>query len=116
MVTYDDASLVVQLLQWGSQMGLDEALAEIFEDDFDADAAKGSDPAVRKVLYWGETIGTFVKQGVLNRDLVYDLWAMEFSWKKVGPAALKIREKAGEPRLYENYEALAKAARVTAGV
>ena len=115
MATHEDAALVVQILQWGAQMGVEEALSTIYSDDFDPEAAQAGDPAVRKVLYFGETIGTFVKQNVLDRDLVQDLWAIEMSWKRVAPAALRLREHAGEPRLYENYEALARQ-RVAAGV
>lgn len=116
MATREDAALVVQLLQWGAMEGLGDALAEVFSDRFNPDSAKHEDPAVRKVLYFGETVGTFVKQGLLDRGLVEDLWAIEYSWRRVGPAALRLREQVHEPRMYENFEALATGARVPAGV
>ena len=108
MATHEDAALVAQLLQWSAQNGLDDALLTIFSDNFEPETVTTQDPAVHKVLGFGEVVGTFVKQNVLDRDLVHDLWAMEYSWKRVGPAALKLREKTGEPRLYENFEALVR--------
>jgi hypothetical protein len=116
MATREDATLIVQIMQWAAMTGIDDALATIFDDSFDPEKAKASDPAVRKVLNMGETIGTFVKQGLLDRDLVFDLWAMQYSWKRVGPAALRLRERIGEPRMYENYEALARGVPASAGV
>jgi hypothetical protein len=91
-------------------MQLDEAVAELFADDFDPDSASIDEPAVRKTLSWGETVGTLVKQGLLNRDLVHDLWWVKGVWARVGPSALRQREKFGEPRLFENLEALAESA------
>ncbi|HUI02827.1 MAG TPA: hypothetical protein VLZ77_04755 [Acidimicrobiales bacterium] len=105
--TYDDANLVVQLLMWSTQLGVDEAVTTVMRLGFDPDAARVEDPPVRSILYLGETIGTFVKQGVLDGGLVKDLWWIEGLWSKVGPAALRSRETLGEPRLYENFEALA---------
>ena len=106
--TYQDAELIVQILQWGSQMGIEDALGTIRAEGFDPEKADANDPDIRKVLYFGEAIATFVKQNVLDRDLVLDLWAVQSSWRRVGPAALRARQRVGEPRLYENYEALAR--------
>jgi hypothetical protein len=105
--TYDDAKLVVQLLRWGAEIDLPSALGEVISDDFDSEKANANDPAVRTLLHFGETVGTFVKRGVLDHGLVDDLWWIEGLWARVGPAALRQREKMGEPRLYENFEALA---------
>lgn len=116
MATREDATLMVQIMQWGAQIGLDDAMHVVHTDKFDPEKATMDDPAVRKVLGFGETVGTFVKQGVLDRGLVLDLWAPELTWKRVGPAALRVREHSGEPRMYENFEALARGAPVAAGV
>jgi hypothetical protein len=59
------------------------------------------------MLMFHETIGTLVKNGLLDRDLVYDWLWIAGSWERVGPAAKRAREKVGVPQLYENYEALA---------
>jgi len=108
--TNEDAVLVVQIVRWGTEMQLDEAVTELFADGFDPQSASVDTPAVRKILSFGETVGTLVKQGLLNRDLVLDLWWVEGIWARVGPAAMRQREKFGEPRLYENIEALALSA------
>jgi hypothetical protein len=105
--TYDDANLVVQLLRWGAEIDLPDAIGEILSDDFDPEGVTADDPTVRTLLHFGETVGTFVKQGVLDRGLVEDLWWINGMWARVGPAAVRQREKMGESRLYENFEALA---------
>jgi hypothetical protein len=105
--SYDDANLVMQIVRWGTEMGLADAVQSVLADDFDPETAGPDDPAVQKVLNFGEVVGTFVKQGVLDRGLVMDMWWMEGLWARVGGAAERLREHLGEPRLSENFEALA---------
>ena len=52
-------------------------------------------------------LGTLVKNGLLDRALVNDWLWVAGTWERVGPAAKRARAKLGEPRLFENYEALA---------
>jgi hypothetical protein len=106
MATQDDARLLVQLLQWGSQMGYDDAMRTIFSPDFDPETATMDNPAVGRVLGFLETVGTFVKQELLDAELVWDLIWVEGIWAKVGRHALAARVEANEPRLWENFEAL----------
>jgi hypothetical protein len=106
VATYDDAGLLVQLMRWGTEMKLDVGYNEIFSEGFDPDAPD-TGPAVRGVLFFGETVGALVKHGVLNRELLLDVFWADGIWAKVGPSALRAREMAGEPRLYENFESLA---------
>lgn len=105
--SHDDAILMVELAKWGTMIGLGEALRKIFADDFDPNAVEVSDPSVHALLTFNETVGTLVKNGLLNRDLVYDWLWVAGSWERVAPAAKRAREKAGVPALFENYEALA---------
>jgi hypothetical protein len=105
----NEGALLVALAQWASMSGIDEASAAIFDDDFDPDTADASDVAVRKVLMWGETLGTLTKNGLLSTELVLDWQWVAGSWARVGQAALAQRKKFDQPRLYENFEALAKA-------
>jgi len=114
--TREDATLLVQILQWGSSIGIGDALAHVHADDFDPAAVDIRHQEVRTVLSFYEVVGTFVKQGLLDRDLVQDMWALDRTWQLVGPAALKTREQSGEPRMFENFEALVKGAPVAAGV
>jgi hypothetical protein len=105
--TYDDARLIMQIARWGAEMGLEDAMAVIWADDFDPEAAEMRNPAIGKVLTFGEFIGTFVKHGILDKALVIDTWWIDGLWARVGPAALRDRARLGEPRLFENFEALA---------
>lgn len=105
--TYDDANLAMQIVRWSGEMGLSDAVTAVFSDDFDPEAADTDDPSVLKILQFGEVIGTFVKQGVLDHGLVTDMWWVEGLWARVAPAAHAQRERLGEPRLFENFEKLA---------
>jgi hypothetical protein len=109
--TRDDAQLMVQLAQWGTSLGIERLMPQILADDFDPETADAMDnEAVRTVLMLGESIGTLTKHDLLSSELVHDWLWVEGLWSRVGPAALKAREKFGEPRLYENFEALANSA------
>jgi len=106
--TNEDAQLMLQLAQWGTALGIEEAAAEVFSDSFDPQTADAmTDPAVRKLLGFCESIGTLTKHALLNEQLVNDWLWIDGLWARLGPAALRLREHAGEPRLYENFEALA---------
>jgi hypothetical protein len=100
---------MIQIAQWGTALGVQNAMAELFADDFDPEAAGAlSNESVRTMLVFGESIGTLTKHDLLNTELVNDWLWVEGIWSRVGPAARRQREKFGEPRLYENFEALAK--------
>jgi hypothetical protein len=99
--------LDVELAKWGSMIGLDEATKALFADGFDPDAVEADDPAIQSMLMFHETVGTLVKNGLLDRALVNDWLWVAGTWERVAPAARRARAKLGEPRLFENYEALA---------
>ncbi|QGN57427.1 hypothetical protein [Nostocoides sp. HKS02] len=107
MADKQDGAMIVQLAQWGAAMGLEEAMQTVWAEDFDPDTASVENPLVSRVLNWGETIGTLTKNGLVDTDLVLDWLWVAGAWQRVGPAALKQREKYGVPQLYENFEALA---------
>src|SRR5690242_21713297 len=107
MASREDAALLVQLAQWGATMGLEEAQQAVWADSFDPETASADDARVSRILVWGETIGTLTKNGLLDTDLVLDWLWVAGMWSRVGPAAVKLREKLGAPALYENFEALA---------
>jgi hypothetical protein len=109
--TRDDAQLMLQLAQWGTSLGLERSMPQLWADDFDPETADAMDnEAVRTVLMLGESIGTLTKHDLLSLELVHDWLWVQGLWSRVGPAALKAREKFGEPRLYENFESLANSA------
>lgn len=105
--TKEDAAMIIELAKWGAMMDFGAATAALFADDFDAETAAMSDEPVRTVLVFCETIGTLVKNGLLDRELVADWLWVGGLWQRVGPAARRAREEMSEPRLYENFEALA---------
>ena len=108
--TREDAQLLIQLAQWGTALGVWEAMPELFAEEFDTDAADANDDdAVRTMLMFGETIGTLTKQGLLSSELINEWLWIKGIWDRVGPAAIRLRERFEEPRLYENFEALARA-------
>lgn len=106
----EDATLMIELAKWGSMIGLADASGAIWADEFDPETAEARDPHVRTMLAWYETIGTLVKNGLIDRDLVYDWLWVAGVWERVGPAALKAREQT-VPQMFENFEALAVAQR-----
>jgi hypothetical protein len=108
--TQQDAQLMVQLMQWGTSMGLQKHMATLMDPSFDAETANPFEPAVTTVLSFGEAVSTLVKKQLLSDELVYDWLWMQGMWAKVAPAAHRAREATGEPRLYENFEALAAGA------
>jgi hypothetical protein len=104
--THDDAILIVQLMRWGTELGIEDAMSTIFSPEFDPVHASMADPAVRNVLGFGETVGALVKHNLLDVALVRDIFWIDGIWEKVGPHALAAREQECEPSLYENFEAL----------
>jgi hypothetical protein len=71
--TRDDAQLMIQIAQWGTALGVQDAMQRIFSDDFDPDAADAlDDESVRTMLIYGESIGTLTKHALLDVDLVQD--------------------------------------------
>ena len=108
--THEDAVLLVELAKLAAMNKLTDSIGTILGDDFDPNAAEFSDPDVRAVLNFHETVGALVANGLLNRELVLDwLWAPG-TWARVQPAVAKLREAKGAQHLYEHYEALAQPA------
>jgi hypothetical protein len=106
VATYEDAALVVQLLRWDTESGVNEALGVIFSELFDGEKAAPDDLNVRKVLMFGEAVGALVKHHVLDRDLIRDVYWFDGIWSRVKFHALAAREQENEPSLYENFELL----------
>lgn len=111
---------MLQIAQWGAASGANEAANWIWSDQFIPDYAgfiekypPGSDgfAKVSRVCGWYETIGTLYKQGLINEELLFDWLAVYLVWDRVKGIALGQRAQLGEPRIYENFEALAEAQR-----
>jgi hypothetical protein len=114
-----DAQLVVQLNMMGAMTGAFRGmdLLETFDKPPTLAQLKKRHPRgsqefqhVTAFIDLGETIGTFVRQDILNETLVNDLYAIGYGWSMVEKIAKGIRRETGEPRMYENVEWLAKRA------
>ena len=116
--THQDATLMIQLAQWMTASGAQDASNWVFSDQFIPDYEEfikkyppGSDGygKASAVLGWFETVGTLYKQGLFSEDLLFDWLAVFFVWDRMKGFALGFREQSGEPRMFENFEAMAKA-------
>jgi hypothetical protein len=108
----EDGLIAVQLAQWATELGVMQAALTVLADDFDPASASSSDAAVTPLLEFGETVGTLTKHGLLDTELVRDLWWFDGIWQRVSPAAQKYRDRFGEAGLWTtglwtNFEALA---------
>jgi hypothetical protein len=110
--TRDDGMLMIQIMRWGTEMGLDDALSSIFSEEFDPKGGMDN-PSVRTALAFGETVGALVKHGHLDRDLARDIIWFDGIWARVGHHALAARAQEDEPSLYEHFEAMVTRADVT---
>jgi hypothetical protein len=117
--TQADAQLIVSLMNGPLGLRASDGMSLLFTYDdaptyaqFVTDHPVGSKgyQDVNAVLSINETIGTFVKQGLLDRALVHDVFWIEGAWKQCERLALHFRDETGEPRIYENFEALARTA------
>jgi hypothetical protein len=63
----------------------------------------------RMVLGFFENVGSLVKRGIIDADLLCDLWApiIIMSWDRLSSWARSSREAHGNQSLYENFEYLA---------
>ena len=74
--TREDAQIMIQLAQLGTALGVQDAMPELFSDDFDPHTADALDnEAVRTILMFGETIATLTNRDLLSAELITDwLW------------------------------------------
>jgi len=114
--TMDDAQLVVQLAQLGTEMAPADARGWIWSDDFvsDPDEFREKFPPgsresqyVNSVATWYETVGTLWKHDLLNEELLFDWLYVTGIWERLKPILVQMRRST--PQLWENFEALAEA-------
>jgi hypothetical protein len=97
---------MLQIAQWGTSLGVIDAMNQVLSEDFDPYDAEATDPPIQKILTYAETIGTLVKRDLISKELVDDWLWIDGLWARVGPAAVKQRDKMEEERLYANFEAM----------
>ncbi|MDQ1685429.1 MAG: hypothetical protein QOC82_2166 [Frankiaceae bacterium] len=115
-----DAQLILQLAQVNAVTGADDGW-HLLHDGFETPPTRSQ--LVRKhpvesaeyrqiqaFLRSCETLGTFVRQGILNEALVHDLFWVAGAWRMSEKLCKAMRKETGEPRLMENFEWLASRA------
>ena len=119
--TYQDAQLLLELMKLHSMAGLSEAGNWVWSNQFVLDYKEfikrypvGSEEysKLSKICGHFETIGTLWKHKLINEELLFDWLAVDMVWNRVKGVALGVRQESGEPRLFENFEAMANAATV----
>ncbi len=116
--THEDANLVIRLAELWFLGRLDDASSftrsKEFRSTYGAFVKKyppGSDE-YRKVVgfcSWFETVGTLYKHGLLNHELLFDWISVDSNWDRVKGFAIGMRKETNVPRLWENFELMAKA-------
>lgn len=115
--TIEDAQLIIQLQMAASMSGADQGwqLLQAFETAPTMSQLKRRHPQgsaewnqIGAFLASCETMATFVKNGLLNEALVNDVFWIQGAWQKSEKICKAMRKEAGEPRLMENFEWLAR--------
>jgi hypothetical protein len=116
--THQDAVLMIQLANLMVTSGAQEAKDWLWGDEFIPGYTEfvqkyppGSDGYLRASTVCGyfETVGTLHKHGLLSESLLFDWLAVSMVWKRLEGFILGLRRQVDEPRLYENFEAMARA-------
>lgn len=116
--TRDDALLLLRAMELAALSKTPNAFAFAARKDFTGDYKKftrdhppGSAmyrKATQIAIYF-EGLGTMWKHGLINEDLLFDWIYVHGAWERMQGLVLGARAAAGEPRLGENFEAMAKA-------
>jgi hypothetical protein len=116
--TKEDAQLMIQLAQLGTDMIDPKARGWIWSGDFVSDPdefrskfPRGSDEYgyVNSMAAWHETLATLWKRGLISEELVFDWLWVPAMWERLKPLLLAEREEAGVSELWANFETMAEA-------
>jgi hypothetical protein len=116
--TYQDATLVLQLAQVSALRRL--PLGWLWSEEFDPDytafiqqhppGSEGFHKATGIAVGY-ELVGTLWKYGLINEDLLFDLYWITGPWERLRDFVYGCRQAFGDPALGENFEALAARAK-----
>lgn len=112
--------LIVRLYAMFMEKDLAEADAKVLAldvQDYRAFTKKygpylGENPtalAARRVAAFFEGLGILFSRNLIQIDLVYDLFSVEFRWRRLGPILRSARENLGEPEIGKYFELLYEA-------
>jgi hypothetical protein len=116
--THEDAMILLKLYEFGGDPHLSKSWNFVFSDhwvnDYTAFVAKfpASSEEYGYFLHyaaWFELLGTLWKHKLINESLLFDWILIPPRWNRVAKFVEGYRASTGEPRMYENFEAMAKA-------
>ena len=116
--TFEEATLMLQVNQWGAMQNLGTAMNWLWSDEYVPDFAgfmakyplgsEGNRNASLIATYF-ETLGTLWKHGLINGNFIFDFVAVAMYWERLSGWALGGRQAMNNARLWENFEELAQA-------
>ena len=112
--TQKDAELMIRLETLRRSPDMMESgkwlmgLKEQSYEDFIEENPVGSDGWMHfySIASFFEVVGALVRQDTINENLVLNTWGIP--WDKLGPIVKGFQKARGRPKLYENFEYLAK--------
>ena len=116
--THQDANIMLQLLQVWAALDISDAVGWVWSREFIPEFAEfvkkypaGTEEYryASKVCMYLESVGALYKHGLFSEELLFDWVAVDIVWERIKGFALGLREAADNPRLYENFEAMANA-------
>lgn len=114
-----DAQVLIALYEAQAAHNIAETMGYVFSNDFPTDFKvfrqtyeRGSnstqEQGVTRMIGYFETIGTLLRNNLINEDLVYDWLAVDMVWNRVKGYVLGHRRESGNARMYENFEYMAR--------
>lgn len=69
----------------------------------------GEYEAIGTVANFFESMGLFVKTGIIDKEIACDFWSFVVlrNWEALNPVTSYVRDKIGQPALWENFEYMA---------
>jgi hypothetical protein len=115
---FQQAQLMLQTMELGASLGLSDAMSWIQSDKFIPqferfiqEYPRGSEgfrkASIVCTIY--ESLGTLWKHELISSELLFDWIAVSLLWDRLCGFALGMREATKNQRMYENFEAIAKA-------
>jgi hypothetical protein len=114
-----DAEVMIALYEAQAAHNLGEVMGYIWSSDFPTDFKEfrqsfpqGSNSTEERSLHRAlghfETIGTLYRNNLISEDLLFDWLAIDHLFARVKGFVLGVRKEIGQPRMFENFEYMAR--------
>jgi histone H1/5 len=114
-----DAQVMIALYEAQAAHNLGEVMGYIWSSDFPTDFKEfrqsfpqGSNSTEERNLHRAlghfETIGTLYRNNLISEDLLFDWLAIDHLFARVKGFVLGVRKEIGQPRMFENFEYMAR--------